>query len=210
MKSFHAGKWSRWARSGSPADTKHNQKVARTSSSTQPRQAARAQPPDLIDYASVIDSKPPAAASSRSPGRKPASIASRAEQAARPLGGEALLQSKRLARLATKSAFSPPQRASISDLVSVPAVAADTAVTRLWRQYYRPAALVFASAHILATACAVTGGHAGRPLSLIVVTMCAWPSDLTQRVATMIRAYCRQSMVQTKFVRGLTKFFFQN
>jgi len=152
-----SGKWSRWARRrGSNVDSQsqqQNQKPAR-SSATKPRQMAKAQQSELIDYASVVDLNQVVDASGRRAGRKAGAAARKIDGTPRLTDSEAMLQIKQQARRAAQAASS--QRPPLSALVPTPALSEETRVAKLWRQYSSPAALVFASAHMLATACAIT------------------------------------------------------
>lgn len=116
---------------------------------------AKAQQSELIDYASVVDLNQVVDASGRRAGRKAGAAARKIDGTPRLTDSEAMLQIKQQARRAAQAASS--QRPPLSALVPTPALSEETRVAKLWRQYSSPAALVFASAHMLATACAITG-----------------------------------------------------
>ncbi len=148
-----AGRWSRWPQDREPGEGKPGQKSARNN-------AAKAQQSQLIDYASVVD-PPKQAAAAR--GRPPqARKQTKPDGAARSTDGAAPRQQSKgqQARAAAKAAAgATAQLHAPTAIVQAAATAEETAVARLWQQYYRPAALIFTSAHMLATACAVTGVH---------------------------------------------------
>lgn len=113
------------------------------------------QPYQLIDYASVVDPEGGGmfvkkAASLRKSRRSQAQQLS--TQKSKQAASDPIRQKSKQAAI---EAPAPARRQTPSQAAAVSS--ADSAAARLWEQTYRPAFLIFASAHVMATVCAVTG-----------------------------------------------------
>lgn len=109
----------------------------------------------LTDFASAVDPKPKAAAMQQDP--QPGSSTADKRQLAAAVRTSAQ-------KLATRQPAERPSGPQVQVLPKAEAeVLQEPPLARLARLYSRPAALVFASSHMLATACAVTGVAATPP-----------------------------------------------